>query len=68
MRDCENHDLGREVTIDDTEGKLLENVSSKISEVYGPAAWSLSDSFRRQLEGGFEIECCDEAAISVPSK
>ena len=32
-----NYNFRREVTIDDTEGKLLKDVFSKISEVDGPS-------------------------------
>ena len=59
MGDRENYDFGREVTVNDAEGKLLEDVFSKIPEVDRPALGSFSDSFNRLLEGGFEVERCD---------
>ncbi len=65
---CENHDFGREVPINDAERKLLKGVFSKVSEVDGPSPWRLSDSFSRLLEGGFEVERGDEAAVSVPGQ
>jgi hypothetical protein len=68
MSDGENDNFSRELSIDDAEGKLPEDVFSKISEVDWPAPGSFSDSFNRLLEGGFEVERRDEATISVPSQ
>jgi hypothetical protein len=63
-----NYDLGREILVDDAEGKLPEGVFSEIGDVDWPALRRFPDSSYRLLKTSLKVNRCDQAALSVPSQ
>ena len=63
-----NYDFGREILIDDAEGKLPERVFLEISEISRPAMGSFSNSVDRLFEDVLKVDGCDGTAVPIPAK
>lgn len=63
-----DHDFRREFLLHNAEGKLPEGVFSEVPEVVWPALGSIPDSLYCLLEGAFKVNCCNRAALAIPSQ
>jgi hypothetical protein len=68
VRHGKDYGLGGEILIQDAEGELTESVFSEIVDVDRPALRGFPDSSYRPLESTFEVNRCNQTALSIPSQ